>query len=223
MLPEPTSPLPAPTPCRRRVVQQQKALVVLLVDLLDASGSILGRVRDLVGAYWGGGRFACLPSICRPGRVGRRRAVPPMAAQMGLVSFRCCEPRHAADAPHCWSAHPPVPHVLPVSPVLPACRQQPHHAGGHQGRPAASWHRPRGSRRLAAGRGRLQAHHSRLGAPGGCCAVLSHTATQQHSMPDPACCQCFACASANPLPPTAHHPPTPTCPAPGLRLHLRVP
>ncbi|KAL4421002.1 hypothetical protein ABPG77_008839 [Micractinium sp. CCAP 211/92] len=32
-----------------KVVQQQKALVVLLVDLLDASGSIMGRVRDLVG------------------------------------------------------------------------------------------------------------------------------------------------------------------------------
>lgn len=31
-------------------MQHQRALVVLLVDLLDASGSILGRVRDLVGA-----------------------------------------------------------------------------------------------------------------------------------------------------------------------------
>ena len=33
-----------------RVVQSQRALVVLLVDLLDASGSILGRVREFVGA-----------------------------------------------------------------------------------------------------------------------------------------------------------------------------
>ncbi|EFN51397.1 hypothetical protein CHLNCDRAFT_141029 [Chlorella variabilis] len=32
-----------------KVVQQQRALVVLLVDLLDASGSILGKVRELVG------------------------------------------------------------------------------------------------------------------------------------------------------------------------------
>jgi len=31
------------------VVQQQRALVVLLVDLLDASGSILGKVRELIG------------------------------------------------------------------------------------------------------------------------------------------------------------------------------
>lgn len=32
-----------------RVVRGARALVVLLVDLLDASGSLLGRVRDLVG------------------------------------------------------------------------------------------------------------------------------------------------------------------------------
>lgn len=30
-------------------IRQRKALVVLLVDLLDVSGSFLGRVRDLVG------------------------------------------------------------------------------------------------------------------------------------------------------------------------------
>lgn len=35
-----------------RVVQQQRALVVLLVDLLDASGSILGKVRELIGKRW---------------------------------------------------------------------------------------------------------------------------------------------------------------------------
>lgn len=32
-----------------RVVRNARALVVLLVDLLDASGSMLGRVRELVG------------------------------------------------------------------------------------------------------------------------------------------------------------------------------
>ena len=40
-----------------------RALVVLLVDLLDASGSLLGRVRDLVGpnpiVLIGTGRVCC--------------------------------------------------------------------------------------------------------------------------------------------------------------------
>lgn len=34
-----------------RVVQQQRAVVVLLVDLLDVSGSLLGKVRELVGKW----------------------------------------------------------------------------------------------------------------------------------------------------------------------------
>ena len=66
----PTPPCPpgsprslARPPCRR-VVQQQKALVVLLVDLLDASGSILGRVRDLVGEFQQreGSQAGCMPA-----------------------------------------------------------------------------------------------------------------------------------------------------------------
>eukprot|EP00884_Botryococcus_braunii_P017452 jgi/Botrbrau1/4390/Bobra.105_2s0036.1 len=54
--------VPCDTPVARRLVspaqlrqqlegiKQQKALVILLVDLLDASGSFLGRIRNLIGA-----------------------------------------------------------------------------------------------------------------------------------------------------------------------------
>ena len=43
--------LVSPEQLRRQLgrVQQQRAVAVLLVDLLDASGSFLGKVRDLVG------------------------------------------------------------------------------------------------------------------------------------------------------------------------------
>jgi hypothetical protein len=58
------------------VVQGQRALVVLLADLLDASGTLLGRVRQLVG------EAELLPA--RPG--WHRLACPPL----WLADIRLC-------------------------------------------------------------------------------------------------------------------------------------
>ena len=78
----------------RRVVRSARALVVLLVDLLDASGSLLGRVRELVGGNpivliggwvgvsgWAGRRV--------DGRVHRR--VHGWAGRPGAQCFLCAD------------------------------------------------------------------------------------------------------------------------------------
>lgn len=99
--------------CRsRRVVQGQRALVVLLVDLLDASGSILGRVRDLVGA----------PSL-----------LSSSSALAGcLPPWHGCWRRHAALTPHARAVQLafPSPHLSAVpTPLLqettPSCSSAP--------------------------------------------------------------------------------------------------
>lgn len=68
------------------MLREQRAVVVLLVDLLDASGSFLSRVRDLVGKN---PVFLIGTKVCTPSFKCPLKALPSSWAQVDLGPILC--------------------------------------------------------------------------------------------------------------------------------------
>ncbi|MEW5318490.1 MAG: hypothetical protein WDW38_009708 [Sanguina aurantia] len=95
-------------------VKDKKALVIMLVDLLDAAGSLMAKVRDIVGSnpiILVGTKMDLLPTGCLPKDVAEWLSDSAARKKMNLVSVHLVSSHSGEDTPGVHLHHR-LPHML---------------------------------------------------------------------------------------------------------------